>query len=230
MATAQEKQALGLPADATEEAVEEKIRELTEAASVGAEDASELERERALREDAESKIASEVEAREAAERRAASAELDAADAAGAADELGDEDSTREVKIAHKVFSYRVLGEHPVEPGKRVYLERLARRGDTIRVLPDDYARGAQFGAFVRPGQAVERNQPTRPDVPEATDTELIVWIKDGSPTAQEIVDASEGDADNAQRLLTAEAAATGNDSRRAVVVGLNEVISRASQE
>lgn len=139
-------------------------------------------------------------------------------------------NTKQVTIRHKAFSYRVLSDHPVEPGKQIYVEHLARRGDTIDVLPEDYVRGERFGAFEGVGPEPEPEPSGVPDLATATDTDLINWIKDGSPTVQDVVDASQGNPEYADRLLTAEAAATGNDSRKGVVEGLQAVVRRAEEE
>jgi hypothetical protein len=64
---------------------------------------------------------------------------------------------------------------------------------------------------------------------DATDTELINWIKDKGPKVQEVIDASEGDAETAARLLTAESAATGNDPRKGVIMGLEAVVRRSQE-
>lgn len=142
---------------------------------------------------------------------------------------------KKVTVAVRAFPYRIEAEHQYEPGQVVYEDRTAYRGDEIEVLPFDHARGKRLGAFLKEGQSVEdlgtgvTSSPTalQFSAQDATDTELINWIKDSNPTVQDVVDASEGDPETADRLLTAEHAATGNDPRKGVIAGLEAVIQRA---
>lgn len=142
-----------------------------------------------------------------------------------------------VTVAVRAFPYRVEAEHEYEPGRVVYQDRTAYRGEEISVLAFDLARGKRFGAFLKPGQKVEdlgagvSASPTalQFSAKDATDTELINWIKDGNPTVQDVVDASEGDPETAARLLSAETAATGNDPRKGVIMGLEAVANRSTE-
>jgi len=143
---------------------------------------------------------------------------------------------RTVTVAHRSFPYREEIEHPYEPDKVSIQDKVGMRGEQITVLPMDYDRGMRFGAFAREGQDVSQIGVST-EVPgdlsfsakDATDTELINWIKDDNPTVQQVVDASEGDPETASRLLTAEAAATGNDPRKGVIAGLEAVVARSSE-
>lgn len=141
-----------------------------------------------------------------------------------------------VVVAARAFPYRVEEEHQYEPGKTVYQDRTAMRGEEIEVLPFDHERGTRLGAFLKRGERVEDlgTGSTSPgalqfSARDATDTELINWIKDDNPTVQDVIDASEGDPETAARLLTAESAATGNDARKGVVAGLEAVVNRAQE-
>jgi hypothetical protein len=145
---------------------------------------------------------------------------------------------RKVTVAARAFPYRIEAEHQYEPGKLVYEDRTAYRGEEIELLPADHARGVRFNAFLKSGQSVEdlgsggavSTTALQFSAKDATDTELINWIKDGNPSVQDVVDASEGDPETAARLLSAEGAATGNDPRKGVVMGLEAVVSRAGSE
>lgn len=131
------------------------------------------------------------------------------------------------------FPYMEEIESPTDPDKRVLIERVAGRGDTIQVRPADLKKGERFGAFEGTDTApeVEGNQ----GAADTSDTDLINWIKgeqpsqEKPPTVPEVIDASNGDAEQAQRLLGAENAATGGDPRQGVVDGLNAVIQHAAQ-
>jgi hypothetical protein len=158
------------------------------------------------------------------------------------EEAGQSLSGKELKrvtVSVRAFPYRVEMEHPYEPGKVIAEDRTALVGEVIEVLPPEFHRGMTLRAFLRDDQDI--NILTGREVPnetgtelqfsarDATDTELINWIKDKGPKVQEVIDASEGDAETAARLLTAEGAATGNDPRKGVVMGLETVVRRSSQ-
>lgn len=64
------------------------------------------------------------------------------------------------------------------------------------------------------------------DVNSATVDELADWIRTERPTVNDVVQASGGDPDAAQKLLEAEAAATEGEARKGVLEGLSAVISR----
>lgn len=150
-------------------------------------------------------------------------------------------------IRHASFSYRVSGPDPIRQGETIYHERKAMQGETVDIpFEDDLERGERFGAFVTEktpaAESVvesERTQPeTEPEpeedgeveelsVSEMTDEQLVEWISNDHPNVQTVVDAAEGDPENARRLLDAEDAATGGDSRKGVIDGLTAVIGNA---
>lgn len=143
-----------------------------------------------------------------------------------------ETKTKMVTVAHLSFPYRVEVDHPYEEGKTMINDRTAERGEEIEVMQEDYERGMRVGAFLKPGEKVELSEgergPEEFSAVDATDTELINWIKDDNPTVQMVIDASEGDDETAARLLEAENMATGNDPRKGVIAGLESVIRRAN--
>src|SRR5262245_45501474 len=65
------------------------------------------------------------------------------------------------------------------------------------------------------------------DVNTATADELADWIRTERPTVNDVVQASGGDAEAAQKLLEAESLATDGEPRKGVLEGLSAVISRA---
>jgi hypothetical protein len=146
---------------------------------------------------------------------------------------------KRVTITARAFPYRTEAEHPYEPDRIIAEDHTAHVGDVIDVLPLEFARGTRLNAFLKKdqnlgvltGQEVPKETGTELQFSavDATDTELINWIKDKGPRVQEVIDASEGDADTAARLLAAEAAATGNDPRKGVVMGLEAVVRRSQQ-
>jgi len=64
------------------------------------------------------------------------------------------------------------------------------------------------------------------DVNTATVDQLAEWIKTERPTVNDVVQASGGDPDVAQKLLEAESQATDGEPRKGVLEGLSAVISR----
>jgi hypothetical protein len=146
---------------------------------------------------------------------------------------------KKVTVAVRAFPYRVETEHPYEPGKIIAEDRTALVGEVIEVLPPEYVRGVTLNAFLKEDQniailtgsevPVETGTDLQFSAMDATDTELINWIKDKGPKVQEVIDASEGDAETAARLLTAESAATGNDPRKGVIMGLEAVVRRSQE-
>lgn len=139
--------------------------------------------------------------------------------------------TRRVTVAVLAFPYRIEVDHPYQSGELLINDRVGNRGDEIDVLEYDFRRGERLNAFLKEGQAVEDigNNKSSFSAVDATDTELLNWIKDDNPTVQDVIDASEGDAETALRLLGAENAATGNDPRRAVVAGLETVVRNSAE-
>lgn len=140
-------------------------------------------------------------------------------------------ATRTIK--HAAFSYHDTVPDPIRPGEYIPTERMALQGDTVEIPMDmDLERGERFGAFLGDGESV-------PGVPtldtdegvstsQLSDADLVAWIKEDGPTVQEVVDAAEGDPDQAQRLLVAEDRATGGDSRKGVTAGLTAIIANAT--
>lgn len=146
-------------------------------------------------------------------------------------------------IRHAAFSYRVTAPDPVRQGQTIVHERKALQGETVDIpFDDDLERGERFGAFVSPStpaaeSAIESEretlQPSDEDeldeeelsVSEMTDEQLVEWIQGDHPNVQTVIDAAEGDAAQAKRLLDAEDKASGGDSRKGVIDGLTAIIS-----
>jgi hypothetical protein len=126
---------------------------------------------------------------------------------------------RIVKI--RLHSYRV--------GERVVS---AKRGETIEVSKEESKRGDTLGAFytdeeLEAQESAEESEVEETPLTERSVEELISWIKDASPTEDELIAAADGDPDVAKRLLEAEGAATGGDPREGVVEGLAQVVANA---
>ena len=96
-----------------------------------------------------------------------------------------------------------------------------RRGTTLKLSPEDVARGEKINAFL----------PVDLDPVDETPTivELVDWISKDKPTVKAVIERSNGDLETAQLLIKAEKEATGNDPRKGVVEGLAQVISAANE-
>src|SRR5690349_4500350 len=99
--------------------------------------------------------------------------------------------------------------------------KLAGRGETIELSEREAERGDRLGAFT----VAEPEAPAGGIGPDSTDEELEAFAKGAK--VSEVVEAANGDAAFAQRLLEAENAATGNDPRKGVAEGLAAVVSAA---
>lgn len=108
--------------------------------------------------------------------------------------------------------------------------RVAKRGETIDVEGDELERGERLGAFVTDEdvEAVEAAD-TKPDnLDEMGSDELSEVV--GNFTVKELVEQAHesDDPEFVQRLIAAENANTGNDPRKSLIAGLEEVASRRS--
>lgn len=140
----------------------------------------------------------------------------------------------ERRIKHVEFTYyeEVTNAGQTAPSLAV---RHAYRDQTVDIpRQEDIDRGERFGAFYTEDEAVhvpaaEGGEPEEQYVGDMSDADLVAWIRDDKPNAQEVINAAGGDPEQARRLLAAEAAATGNDPRKTVSTGLTAVINRANQ-
>jgi len=149
----------------------------------------------------------------------------------------------EKTIKHLGFWYMVEVESLKRPGETHWIEKTATQGETVDIQREsDIARGEHAGAFyskeeIKQGKHLPPEPESEPEengadevdsISEMSDGELVAWIKEDRPTARDMVDAAEGDADLARRLLSAEDEATGGNSRRNVIQGLTAVIQQGA--
>jgi hypothetical protein len=149
--------------------------------------------------------------------------------------------TRVVK--HLLFPYFVIGEHPMIPGQEIYEEKTARRGEEVPVSDlrkMDLEKGERLGSFFNDEElkAMERIGDAGGDIDlvnsgfnasEAGEHEIAEHITSNKLNVDDTVALAGGDVETAQRVLEAESIASGGDSRKGVVAGLEVVISRANQ-
>jgi len=145
--------------------------------------------------------------------------------------------TRVVK--HLLFPYFIEGESPMQPGLNVFYEKIAKRGDELDVddLRDaDLEKGERLGSFfndeelkqIRRAEASGGSLESADvdfDASEAGEHEIAEYITEQRLTVDETVALSGGDPVVAQRILEAESVASGGDSRKGVVAGLEAVIA-----
>lgn len=105
-----------------------------------------------------------------------------------------------------------------------------QKGELVELLDEDYIRLRNGGAVLDAADAEERFVQAREevlDVLTASPEELARWIQVEKPSANAVVEASQGNSDLAQKLLEAESLARQpNEPRKAVVDGLAAVVAR----
>lgn len=232
MATAQEKGALGLGPDATDEEVAAAITALNEKANA----ADNRPNVDAIRDEIRAEVQAEAQkrineitaqansdvagARTEAERLIALAKADNEAAADAPVEPVS-GGTR-VTIGVRAFPYYVDGEDPVT-GKTQRVEKIAVRGEEVVLSDLDLRRAERFGAIGTPiDPPVEPSGEFDPET--ASVPEIANWLRMVKPDAESTVDAANGDSGTAQKLLEAENLATGGEPRDVVVQDLTEII------
>lgn len=114
----------------------------------------------------------------------------------------------------KILGFRYIDEEGYD--------RMARQGQTVELSDEDAARGDADGCFVVEDAEADESLSIGSG---STDEELLAFVKDAK--VGEVVDAADGDADFAQRLLEAENDATGNEPRSGVAKGLAAVVGTA---
>jgi hypothetical protein len=270
MANQAEKEALGLPSDASEEQVLKKIQKL----STQAEEAKALKKqldEQPVPEEGDADNAARVDEltqaneglvksndeltaqNEALKQRLVEAEEKARGFEAAAHapvsvssvQLGDDEQPGEGQVRTeygiedtvekrvKVLSctWATLENNPLKKGEYILTEHRATRGDVVNVpvsVATRYSKpdiDAFFDTVDEEGAGAATPEEGFAQMSEA---DLINWHRMNSPSVKEVVDAAQGDADIARKLVAAETAATGGDPREEVIHGLSEVIGRAN--
>lgn len=133
-----------------------------------------------------------------------------------------------------------VGRYPeLDPESQEFADMVSdfRNGQLILLRPHQYV-GLKRSGAIRDvhmddsGEEMPEDEEVLLDVSDATVEELASWIRDSDPkpTVQDVVDASDGDANNARKLLEAESRATNGDPRKGVLQGLSAVISRGNVE
>lgn len=116
--------------------------------------------------------------------------------------------------------------HPSLVGADPETQRL---GQLIELDDEAYMRHKAHGNVVDADEAealAEAEEEDEINVADATVEELADWIRNDGPTVNDVVQASEGDAGYARKLLDAETQAKDGEPRRGVVDGLSAVIGR----
>lgn len=265
MANQTEKQALGLPSDASEEQVLKKIEKLSsqaeeakalksqvEAAGPSEEDKatiSELEQQidgltksndelTNLNESLQGQLDranAQVESLQSGGQSQAPGRLSAEQADVGEGKVRTENGVENlVEKRVKVLSatWETYQPNPLKKDEYVLREHRATRGDVVKVPESVAERFSQpdidaFFDSVDP-EGEPAGTPGGQSFAQMSEADLINWHRTNNPSTQEVINASEGDADTARRLISAETAATGGDPREEVVHGLGEIIGRAN--
>lgn len=101
-------------------------------------------------------------------------------------------------------------------------------GQRIDLLDEDYVRLRNHNAVMddKDAEALPELEEQVLHVGTASVDELAEWIEQENPKVNDVVEASEGNADFARKLLEAEAQAHDGEPRKGVLDGLTVVISR----
>lgn len=225
MANVAEKQALGLPSDASEEQVLKAIGKL-------AEDAKQ-------REEAEARANAAMKS--AAERNPSTAPpvpvrhgiIDPDRMPGEGEVRTRFGIEKTVKKRVKVLScfWYVLEPSPIIPGNFLEVEHRAIRNQVVAIPESTVKRYSEpdIDAFYRHiDPEIEFSEPGHYEFAKMSEADLINWHRATKPAANTVVEASDGDPDVARRLIAAETTATGGDPREEVVSALAEVIARGN--
>lgn len=247
MATANEKQLLGLGPDASDEDVVKAIEQLQEAASAPSDsvdvEAVKAEAKAEAEANAEAKI---QEARSETERlsgllQAANDKLEESPTVAPTENVGapaSSNETYDVTIKIRGFPYYKKVIDPVTENE-VNREFIATRGDQVTLSRIDYRRGVQAGAFVDVEQDDDPDLSTLAtpvaslgaSASDASVQDLAEWLQsDPKPTVPQVVDAADGDAETAAKLIDAENLATGQQPRTTLVEQLQEIIDRPDED
>lgn len=153
-------------------------------------------------------------------------------------------------VRHGLFWYYVPEEQVINGEEKVTLvQHTAFSGEAVDVyLNSDMERAEKHGALYSEAESGKLSrEPLHPgaimpetdeeleevEIAELDDQELVEWLQstgafDGEPkpNATQVIQAAGDDKALAQRLMAAEASATGNESRKAVEAGLQKVLDR----
>lgn len=107
-----------------------------------------------------------------------------------------------------------------------------RLGQVVEFMDDDYTRLLTHKCIVPVDKETTEKLEAKANLEEEgfankSDDELESWIRDEKPTVNDVVGASNGDPELAQRLLEAESRAQEGDARKGVVDGLMHVMAQA---
>lgn len=127
---------------------------------------------------------------------------------------------RTVKI--RAFSYNVT------EGKRTKRIRVVR-GETHDFPAEAIEAGEAIDAFATEEDLESGEVQESLDFNTATVEDISEYIEEDHPTVQELIDATGGSPEIAEKILDAENNVTGGDPRKTLVEGLAEVVSRGSE-
>ena len=143
----------------------------------------------------------------------------------------------EVEIRHAQFLYydeQEVTDPETGESRTVLNPKIANHGDVVDITRDeDLERGEEHHAFVTDE---DREADSEAEIEagggaEGTPSEfgdhdkLVEWIRDGKPTAAQVVAAAGDDPEKANALMDAEEEASGGQPRKSVMEPLEKVAS-----
>lgn len=140
--------------------------------------------------------------------------------------------------AAQFMYYLPTGEERVRKDgtkEEVLSVRHAKHGDTVDIPREqDIAAGEKARAF-EPDDEVEQESPVAdPSAAAGPDfsshDSLVEWMKTERPTVDTVVAAADNDPTKAEALLAAENEASGGQSRKGVVTGLEDILLDEEEE
>lgn len=140
------------------------------------------------------------------------------------------DDLEEVTIKLRAFPY-YADVLDLVTGRMVRQERVAVRGETVKLAPHDYTRAVKFDAIVAQGETPESPSggvpgwdPNTQSLDAATVEDVSLWIQREKPTVPQVVEEANADPALAQKLLDAENHATGGKPRSTLEEELQGII------
>jgi hypothetical protein len=134
--------------------------------------------------------------------------------------------SNEVTIKIRAFPYYVDIEDPVT-GRQVRQERIAERGDTVKLSDVDFERAQRFNAIQTDTDEGLAEATGAWSVETASVEDVAEYIKNEKPTVDELVEAANEDPATARKILQAEDLATGQQPRKGLTDKLGDLAGDA---
>ncbi len=143
--------------------------------------------------------------------------------------MADEKKTtypHEVTIKIRAFPYYVDVEDPVT-GRLMRQERVAERGDTVKLSDIDYERAQRFDAVQSEADVELQESVGAFSLDTASVEEVAEYIKSEKPSVDTLVEGVNEDPVKARKVIDAENLATGQQPRSSLVNKLEDIAAGA---